>query len=134
MDFSSFEPIFFGVAFLLSSLAGVGCMLRSPQTINLRNCLSTILNSGTLGLIVALLLYDHQRNNLFLLLGGCGLAGIGGVAFVELVSRVLQVVFVKYFEKRFNLPEEQTGKNGCPTMPNRPGGSDESSKPTQGPP
>lgn len=105
MVFSPLEPFFFGSAFLIAAVAGVGCMLRSPQALNLRNCMSTILNSGTLGLIVALLLYDNHRDNLFLLLGGAGLAGIGGVAFVELVSRVLQATFVKYFDKKFGLSE-----------------------------
>lgn len=81
------------VSFGIASLGGVAAMLHSGKPATLRTILAAFLYSGVLGLVVFLLLYhrvSEDPDNIFLLLGVSGFAGIGGVNVVDLVLIVLK--------------------------------------------
>lgn len=77
-------------AFLISALGGLAGLLRSTQPIHARTLAAATLYSGVMGLIIALLWYNHFEGlgNVYFLLGISGLAGIGGVSFVDLIIKV----------------------------------------------
>jgi hypothetical protein len=77
-------------AFLISALGGFAGLLRSAQAVNTRTVLAATLYSGLMGLIIALLWYNHFEGlgNVYFLLGIAGLTGIGGVSFVDLIIKV----------------------------------------------
>lgn len=71
-------------AFLMSAFAGLACLLRSGVKIRWLNTTSSLLNSGFLGLGISLLWYTKFQDNVYFLLGVCVMAGLGGMAMVEL--------------------------------------------------
>jgi len=79
----------FLAAFAVSALAGVAALLRTEKPLSVTRVLSAVLNSGMLGLTVALLWYIKFREEVFTLLGCCALAGLGGMSTVELAVKLL---------------------------------------------
>ena len=78
-------------AFAISSVGGLAALLRSKQQLTLRSILATSLYSGTLGLVIALVWYNHYAtSNVWFLLGVSGLAGIGGTTVMDFVVQVLK--------------------------------------------
>jgi hypothetical protein len=72
-------------AFFVSALAGVAALLRSGAELTWLKVVSAVLNSGLIGLGVALLWYTQYQENLYFLLGVCVLIGLGGTPMVEFV-------------------------------------------------
>ena len=77
-------------AFCLSAVAGVASLLRSPNTISRRTIISSVLNSGLLGLGIGLVWLLTFRENPYALVGTCLLFGLGGYTAVDFVLGLLQ--------------------------------------------
>lgn len=103
LETTSPEQLLFVFAFLISGACGVAWLLRSNLPINYRSVASAILNSGLLGLIVSLLWYRSYHEAPYFLLGICGLAGIGGVATVEICSNFFTRILGKYLGTKFGV-------------------------------
>jgi hypothetical protein len=76
----------FLAAFAVSALAGMANLLRGNVPVTLKAVASYSLNSGMLGLGVALLWYSQFRENIHFLVGLCVLAGLGGMATVDFAT------------------------------------------------
>ena len=77
-------------AFSLASFAGLADLLRSGKDITLRSVITAIFNSGCLGLIMFLLWYQNFQGDIEVLIGLCGLAGIGGVTMVDFIVQLIK--------------------------------------------
>lgn len=86
------EPVkLFGGIFLAAMLAGLAAALRSKQKLSWRTVASTMLNSGFIAVIVALLRYQSDKDaSLFLLIGYSLLAGLGGGLTLTYLMRILR--------------------------------------------
>lgn len=78
-------------AFGISSFGGLAALLRSDRDITVRMVVSAMLNSGILGLVIALFWYNYYegKGNIYFLLGVSGLAGIGGMSILDLAVEML---------------------------------------------
>lgn len=82
----------FGLAWGLSSFAGLAALLRSGQPLSKRLIASAILNSGLFGLAVAMIwreLYGETRYPWFML-GVSLLAGLGGNSLLDFAIQAIQ--------------------------------------------
>lgn len=80
------DPVWlFLAAFSVSAMAGVASLLRTSKELTIRVVLSAILNSGALGLCIALLLFTYFKDNTWFLLGLCMLAGLGGMTVLGFI-------------------------------------------------
>jgi uncharacterized membrane-anchored protein len=78
------NPIYvFVSAFGVSSFAGLAALLRAGKQVNSVAILSAVLNSGMLGLAIALVWYNKFQDNIYFLIGICVLAGLGGATLVD---------------------------------------------------
>lgn len=77
-------------ALVCSGAAGLAAMLRSRDTLCWKGMISSFLNSGLLGLAISLVWYVRFQENLYMLVGICVLAGLGGVATVELALNIFK--------------------------------------------
>lgn len=75
----------FAAAFLLSGFAGLAALLRLGRAVTWWAALTYFLNCGLLGLGLGLLWYAQFRDNVYALVGLCVLAGLGGMATLEVV-------------------------------------------------
>ena len=92
----------FLIAAMVSALAGVAALLRTKQVITAYNLLGALLNSGLLGLCVALLWYKKFIDNPYFLVGICVLAGLGGMPTVEFVLDIFKRVVLLRFKGNAN--------------------------------
>jgi hypothetical protein len=74
----------FASAFAVSALAGLASLLRSDKPVTWKSATSHASNCGILGLGISLLWYSEFKDNAQFLVGLCVLAGLGGMATVEL--------------------------------------------------
>jgi FtsH-binding integral membrane protein len=80
--FNPFE--FLSSALAIASFGGLAALLRSKQRLSPRAVVAAIIYSGISGLIVFLLLCNYcGAENVHLLLGVSGLAGIGNVTVID---------------------------------------------------
>ena len=80
--FNPFE--FLSSALAIASFGGLAALLRSKQKLSTRAVAAAIIYSGISGLIVFLLLCNYcGAENVYLLLGVSGLAGIGNVTVID---------------------------------------------------
>jgi hypothetical protein len=70
-------------AFGVSSFAGLAALLRAGKKVDAIAILSAVLNSGMLGLAIALVWYHKFQDNIYFLIGVCVLAGLGGATLVD---------------------------------------------------
>src|SRR3982750_2629821 len=77
-------------AFGVSSFAGLAALLRAGKQVNKVSVASAILNSGLLGLAIALLWYTKFQDNIYFLIGICVLAGLGGATMVDFVVQAVK--------------------------------------------
>jgi hypothetical protein len=77
-------------AFGVSSFAGLAALLRAGKEISKIAVCSAILNSGLLGLALALLWYHKFQDNIYFLIGICVLAGLGGATMVDFVLQIFK--------------------------------------------
>lgn len=72
-------------SFAVSAIAGLAALLRSEEKLTWIKVLSSVLNSGMLGLGISLLWYLKFQTNIYMLIGICVLAGLGGMTTIEFV-------------------------------------------------
>lgn len=77
-------------AFGVSSFAGLAALLRAGKQVNWIAVVSAVLNSGFLGLAIALLWYTKFQDNVYFLIGICILAGLGGATMVDFVVQAVK--------------------------------------------
>ena len=86
-----FNPlIIFITAFLISAMAGLAALLRSQQELTCRTILAVVLNTGILGLGMALVLFTFFKDNAYVLIGLCLFAGLGGLTLVGFILQVIK--------------------------------------------
>lgn len=92
MKFTVAQIAVYLAAFGIASLGGLAALLRGKQELTVRNVLATILYSGVIGLIVALMWYNYFEgsDNIPFLLAVSALAGIGGATVIDLIKVFLQ--------------------------------------------
>jgi len=80
----------FIAAFIIAGLGGLAALLRSARAITWRTALSALLSSGLMGLTISLLWYNYfeDKQNIYFLLGLCGLAGLGGVTVIDFALKI----------------------------------------------
>jgi hypothetical protein len=85
------NPIYvFLSAFGVSSFAGLAALLRAGKQVTGLAVFSAILNSGMLGLAIALVWYTKFQDNIYFLIGICVLAGLGGATMVDFVVAAIK--------------------------------------------
>jgi len=98
---SNYEPpVIFGATFAISSLAGLAQMLRSGRKITWRAVLSSMLNSGLIGLCIGMFWWDQYGvDNVWFLMGVSLLAGLGGTTALDFILEALKGKIVLKVEK-----------------------------------
>lgn len=92
--------LLFGGVFVVASLGGLAALLRSGQDITLRQIFSALLNSGFVGLIIALVLWSrYGGKDPYLLLGVSILAGFGGATTIDMIFQ--------YVRRKLGLNQEE---------------------------
>lgn len=89
MDVAPPTKLFFS-AFGVSACAGLAALLRSGNRLSKVAILSSLLNSGLLGLGISLLWYVKFADDPYFLVGVCVLAGLGGMTTVDFVLRAIR--------------------------------------------
>ncbi len=88
-----FRPIeAFASVFGISSFAGLAALLRSGKQLTWRAVASAMLNSGLLGLGIAMLWFKYYdgAQNIWFLFGVSLLAGLGGTVMVDFVLQLFK--------------------------------------------
>jgi hypothetical protein len=101
-------------SFGVSSFAGLAALLRSGKTISVLSVFSAMLNTGLVGLAIALIWYHRFRGNdenVYFLIGVCVLAGLGGTTAIDFIVQVcrrggLQITIAAQDDDK-ELPEEE---------------------------
>lgn len=78
------------LAFLGASFAGLASQLRAGGDLNLRIVMAAMLNSGFIGMIIALMGYSTFKDNLPALFGLSLLSGIGGATILDFVFEFIK--------------------------------------------
>lgn len=92
----------FATAFGVSALGGLAALLRSPQKLTRKSVATYTLNTGAVGLAIALIWYTQFRDNLPLLVGLCVVAGLSGMASVDFLLEA-----AKRFTKVLNKEQKE---------------------------
>lgn len=84
-------------AFGASSFAGLATLLRFARKLSTLTVVSAMLNSGFLGLAIALIWYQNYRQaeNVYGLIGVCVLSGMGGSTLTDLALSLLSGAGIK---------------------------------------
>ena len=92
MDPLSVSPwLLIGGVFVVASLGGLAALLRSGQQLTPRQIFSALLNSGLLGIIIAMSLWKrYGAEDPFLLFGVSILAGFGGATTIDLITQYVR--------------------------------------------
>jgi len=119
MDERMANPLLiFASSFGLASCAGLAALLRSGRPPTPLQVANAMLNSGLLGLGLALLWYERFRDNIYALVGMTVLAGMGGASFVDLALALVRTFLVRALPPQ---PDRSTREPGAgPAQP--PGG------------
>lgn len=102
----------FASSFIVAALAGLAALLRSGSKISLLGIISSLLNSGLLGLGISLIWYTRFRDNLCFLVGICLMAGLGGMTTVDFVLKALRNggFSIKLSNDSVEIPDNSTGE------------------------
>lgn len=85
------NPIYvFVSSFFLASFAGGAALLRSGAPLNWKSVLSSTLNSGLIGLAIALLYITQFGDNVYFLIGSACLAGMGGSTAIDFILTAIK--------------------------------------------
>jgi CHASE2 domain-containing sensor protein len=91
--------LIFLTAFIVSGTAGVAAFLRSGKEPTKLSIITASLNSGLLGLSIALLWY--QKLNIYTLIGVCVISGLTGAAgFDAILASIQKEVFKTYITSK----------------------------------
>lgn len=83
--------LLFGGIFIIASIGGIGALLRSGQEVTARLVLSALINSGLVGLVIALYMWHHYGGESpFLILCVSTLAGLGGASTIDLIFQFVR--------------------------------------------
>lgn len=84
------ELVTFVAGFGLAAIGGLAALLRSRQSLSCRKAAASMLYTGMLGLVIALLGYGRfaDAQDISALLALCGLSGLGGQSAVDLVLQI----------------------------------------------
>jgi len=87
----------FASAFGAASFAGLATLLRFARKLSKLSIVSAMLNSGVLGLAIALIWYQNYREaqNVYGLIGICVMAGMGGSTLTDLLISLLSGAGIK---------------------------------------
>lgn len=87
----------FASAFGVSACAGLATLLRFSKKLSKLSVSSAMLNSGFMGLAIALIWYQNYREaaNIHGLIGVCVLAGMGGSTLTDVLISVLSGAGIK---------------------------------------
>jgi len=88
IDFNS--TAVFTASFLTAALGGLAALLRSNEAVTKTAVSKATLNSGLLGLGLALVWYQTYSENPFFLIGICLLTGLGGSPSLDLILEVVR--------------------------------------------
>ena len=80
----------FAAAFAVSMTAGIAAYLRSTKPITFLAIITAGLNSGLLGLAIALLWYQKFQDNIYFLVGICVVTGLSGAAGLDFILTAIQ--------------------------------------------
>lgn len=78
----------FASAFAVSSFAGLAALLRSGKSITILAVCSAMLNTGMVGLAIALIWYTKfkgSEENIYFMIGLCVLSGLGGTTAIDFI-------------------------------------------------
>lgn len=100
-------------AFGVSSFAGLAALIRNGKRPTRMDIFSAMLNSGLIGLALAMLWFHKFQDNIYFLIGITILAGLGGATMVDFVLTLFRAYLgaaanVKIEEK----PKAEEKKNG----------------------
>jgi len=122
-----FDPYkLFWSAFGIASFAGLAALLRSGKRVTITAVMSAMLNTGLMGLAIALLWYTKfaDEKNLYFLIGVCLLAGLGGTTLMDFVFHLCKKggfsIVIKQDDDPPALPE--SNDRSKPAQPTRPRG------------
>ena len=87
---------------VFAALAGIAAMLRSEKKLTVVGIISSLMNSGLLGLGISLLWYNKFSENLYFLVGVCVMAGLGGMTTVDLALKIFQKNALKIAGEKAN--------------------------------
>lgn len=87
----------FASAFGAASFAGLATLLRFARKLSKLSIVSAMMNSGVLGLAIALIWYQNYREaqNVYGLIGICVMAGMGGSTLTDLLISLLSGAGIK---------------------------------------
>lgn len=87
----------FAAAFGVSAFAGLATLLRFSRKLSKLAVVSSMLNSGFLGLAISLIWYQNYREaaNVHGLIGICVLAGMGGSTITDVLISLLAGAGIK---------------------------------------
>jgi hypothetical protein len=88
-----FDPLaVFLSAFGVSAFAGLAALLRPGKSVTFLAVASSMLYSGLMGLAISLIWYKYfcAQDNIYLLIGICVLAGLGGNSFTDFLLYILK--------------------------------------------
>jgi len=80
----------FFAAFAASSTAGIAAFLRSGKSVTKLALITAGLNSGLLGLAIALLWFQKFQDNIYFLVGICVITGLTGAAGLDFILSAIQ--------------------------------------------
>jgi CHASE2 domain-containing sensor protein len=80
----------FIAAFAASATAGIAAYLRSNKPITILAIITAALNSGLLGLAIALLWFKKFQDNIYFLVGVCVVTGLTGAAGLDFILTAIQ--------------------------------------------
>ncbi len=108
--------LLFGGIFFVASIGGLAALLRSGQELTKRQIASALLNSGILGLIIALFMYRrYGGEDPHLLFAVSTLAGFGGATAVDMAVQYFRKgvidIFFQWLRKKLGLPEPPKSKH-----------------------
>lgn len=78
-------------AFGVSAFAGLAALLRPGHAVSSLAAIGSLLYSGLMGLAISLIWYKYfcAQDNVYMLIGICVLAGLGGSSLTDLLLYVL---------------------------------------------
>lgn len=80
----------FIAAFAASATSGIAAYLRSNKSITILALITAGLNSGLLGLAIALLWFQKFQDNIYFLVGICVITGLTGAAGLDFILTAVQ--------------------------------------------
>ena len=97
---------------LVAGLSGLATLLRSATPLTTKLVVSSLLNSGMLGLGISLIWYARFADNTAFLVGICVLSGLGGMASIDVVLAALRKggFSIKMGKDSVEMPEKSDDK------------------------